>query len=471
MAPVLSKPFRRSSVPPSREAVLRALIIGVNYTQSPEEKRLLHAQKDARAWRELLIDLYKYPPENITMMLDAEESASNLLPTRKNIVREIGKLYQGLQAGDRVVFFYAGHSGQVPTRSRSEDDGYDECLIPMDHKFTMDTRKSSVIILDNYLRQHLVNALPQGVSLTAVFDACHSGTLLDLDHYNCNSVYFPWLSRGPRSASLTKWMYVRRNDARDTGKRSLRVTSLTPEEAACTHSVAQDDKRSNNSVMDHSLLRGRANIRMLGRKDTTLGRTITLEAVGKKSGSPCNMGKKRPFPQRALSHPCTESFLASKKQTLHRRCSFDQKLATLGLKNMAYAFISLLKPRNNSPESYRCVGECKLEPNPKVHIISISACQDGQQTFESRRGRSMTTDLIKLLWEDSHPPCLELVQKLGHRLHARSMKVHDYNAKQREMKKRGELPEDTVILDGVNFMEPQIGSQHRLVRGLKVEQF
>ncbi len=34
--------------------------------------------------------------------------------------------------------------------------------------------------------------------LQAVFDTCHSGTMLDLPHYYCNSVYVPWQSKGDR---------------------------------------------------------------------------------------------------------------------------------------------------------------------------------------------------------------------------------------------------------------------------------
>ena len=32
----------------------------------------------------------------------------------------------------------------------------------------------------------------------AIFDASHSGTLLDLPHHHCNSVYVPWQSKGER---------------------------------------------------------------------------------------------------------------------------------------------------------------------------------------------------------------------------------------------------------------------------------
>ena len=34
--------------------------------------------------------------------------------------------------------------------------------------------------------------------MQALLDTCHSGTLLDLPHYHCNSVYVPWRSKGKR---------------------------------------------------------------------------------------------------------------------------------------------------------------------------------------------------------------------------------------------------------------------------------
>jgi hypothetical protein len=64
------------------------------------------------------------------------------------------------------------------------------------------------------LKRMLVDPLPVGCTLLvrsrrasifvfphvlqAVLDTCHSGTLLDLPHFHCNSVYVPWQSKGER---------------------------------------------------------------------------------------------------------------------------------------------------------------------------------------------------------------------------------------------------------------------------------
>ena len=51
--------------------------------------------------------------------------------------------------------------------------------------------KTANVIFDNELRKRLVDPLPVGAYLTAIFDSCHSGTRLDLDHYLCNNIYHP----------------------------------------------------------------------------------------------------------------------------------------------------------------------------------------------------------------------------------------------------------------------------------------
>ena len=59
------------------------------------------------------------------------------------------------------------------------------------------------------LKELLVDPLPVDAYLTAIFDSCHSGTLLDLEHYTCNSVWFPWCNKGPRDVRKSRWREVR----------------------------------------------------------------------------------------------------------------------------------------------------------------------------------------------------------------------------------------------------------------------
>ncbi|KAL7277086.1 hypothetical protein PYCCODRAFT_1465489 [Trametes coccinea BRFM310] len=207
--PLFEADYHRSEPKTSGNAVKRALIIGINYrkkSKGPEkQKKLRWGHRDARAWAELLKRKYGYVDSEITLMLDERGYPASLMPSKKNILHQIGRLVHGLEenSGSRLVFYYSGHSSQVPSDSIREEDGLDECLVPIQsgrYDSSADDK-----ILDDHLRKHLVDSIPEGVFLTAIFDACHSGTMLDLDHYQCNAVYFPWLNRGKRRNSRSLW--------------------------------------------------------------------------------------------------------------------------------------------------------------------------------------------------------------------------------------------------------------------------
>jgi len=72
-------------------------------------------------------------------------------------------------------FHYSGHGGQTKDINGDEFDGWDEVIFPVDFK------KNGQII-DDEMNEIMVKPLPAGCRLTALFDACHSGTALDLPY-------------------------------------------------------------------------------------------------------------------------------------------------------------------------------------------------------------------------------------------------------------------------------------------------
>lgn len=70
---------------------------------------------------------------------------------------------------------FAGHGGRLQDDDGDEEDGYDETLIPVDYA-------SAGQIRDDVVYAELVGRMPQGSTLTALFDCCHSGTVLDLPY-------------------------------------------------------------------------------------------------------------------------------------------------------------------------------------------------------------------------------------------------------------------------------------------------
>lgn len=68
-----------------------------------------------------------------------------------------------------------GHGGQIEDQDGDEDDGYDECIYPLDHE-------QAGSIRDDQIHDLVVRPLGQGVRLTAIFDSCHSATVMDLPY-------------------------------------------------------------------------------------------------------------------------------------------------------------------------------------------------------------------------------------------------------------------------------------------------
>ncbi|KAH7928643.1 hypothetical protein BV22DRAFT_1126450 [Leucogyrophana mollusca] len=157
----------------------KALLIGIQYglRKLPQFLPIPVAHGDTLDMKKLLIDKYGYTEEDIVVMLDNKKNlGTKLLPTKKNIVAQIQLLVKHAAPDDRFFFYYAGHGDQVACQHHSELDGKDEVLLGCDGNK----------ILDNKLRVLLVQPLPNRSQLMAIFDSCHSETVLDLDHHSCN---------------------------------------------------------------------------------------------------------------------------------------------------------------------------------------------------------------------------------------------------------------------------------------------
>lgn len=155
-----------------------ALQIGITYLGT--DGQLNGTATDVERFSEVLVDYMGYRPEN--MVLLAEDAAytgpfSVLPPTRQNIVDQLLKLAEKANANEDVteIFFqYSGHGTYVRDTGADEDDGRDECLVPLDYDqngFILDDTISSVLAL-----------FPERVTFVGVVDACHSGSMFDLPY-------------------------------------------------------------------------------------------------------------------------------------------------------------------------------------------------------------------------------------------------------------------------------------------------
>ncbi len=108
------------------------------------------------------------------------EPETNLAPTKSNILAAFRWLVRGAKKGDSLLLHYSGHGGKVENKDGTEKSGYDQTVVPVDFA------KAGQII-DDEVHDVLCRDLPEGVRLTAIFDCCHSESIMDLPYiYNVN---------------------------------------------------------------------------------------------------------------------------------------------------------------------------------------------------------------------------------------------------------------------------------------------
>ncbi|KAG1047087.1 hypothetical protein G6F43_010447 [Rhizopus delemar] len=127
---------------------------------------------DVQNIKRFLTSLYNFKEEDMVILTDDQED-SKFIPTKANILSAMEWLIHDAEPND------SGHGGRVADTSNDEDDGYDETIYPLDFdKFD----GTSGQILDDEMHEIMVKPLPKGCRLTAIFDSCHSGTVLDLPY-------------------------------------------------------------------------------------------------------------------------------------------------------------------------------------------------------------------------------------------------------------------------------------------------
>ncbi|EJD42744.1 hypothetical protein AURDEDRAFT_185914 [Auricularia subglabra TFB-10046 SS5] len=131
---------------------------------------LRRANTDGDRIEEMLKVNYGFPAGNIERLAD---DGRHTAPTADNIREAIIRLCDDVRTGDNLVFAFIGHGGQKEGSSDgTEYDGRDELIFAIGNEE----------ILDDELYDLLVDRLPGGAKLTAIFDCCHSGTALDLSY-------------------------------------------------------------------------------------------------------------------------------------------------------------------------------------------------------------------------------------------------------------------------------------------------
>jgi metacaspase-1 len=151
----------------------KALLVGINYLGAPRGQ-LKGCINDVKNVQKFLVQRFGFSTQNMIVLTDDARDPRKM-PTRANVLAAIDWLVVGAAAGDSLFFQFSGHGSQVPDTNGDEDDGLDEVII------CHGMRRQDYII-DDELHARMCMRLPLGCRLTAIMDACHSGSGLDLPY-------------------------------------------------------------------------------------------------------------------------------------------------------------------------------------------------------------------------------------------------------------------------------------------------
>jgi hypothetical protein len=172
----------------------KAFSVGINYFgKSGELKGCIN---DVKCFQRILAETYGWSTHPSAMRCLTDDGGRGVYaqqthagaPTKRNIEQGLRWLVQGAQPGDCLFFHFSGHGSQKVDDHGYEKDGMNETILPSDYS-------SAGMIADDVMATLTCCALPDGVRLTVLFDACHSGTGLDL----------PFVLEGAASGGAGRW--------------------------------------------------------------------------------------------------------------------------------------------------------------------------------------------------------------------------------------------------------------------------
>ena len=188
--------FGQKTVSPAKP-VRRALLVGIdNYERDPDfesvkcedpvireqppRRKLTNAKggfsrlegpvDDVCMLRQMLITSYGFEAKNIHVVQDQNATHQGILDAFKRY------LIDEAAPGDTCLFFYSGHGSQVKNTLGGETDQLDETLVPYDWNRPIQKREDAKDIRDKEIFK-LFREAARKVTLTALFDSCHSGDI------------------------------------------------------------------------------------------------------------------------------------------------------------------------------------------------------------------------------------------------------------------------------------------------------
>ena len=155
-----------------------ALLVGVTDYPSLDERLWLRGPANDVVLIEQVLLQQGFSSDAITVLSQGENSEGE--PTRDAILGAIDELAATVAPGDFVYLHFGGHGSQQPADGDDNElDGFDEIFLPSDVG-PWDGREGVVTnaIVDDELQPRIAALREAGAFVFAVFDSCHSGTML-----------------------------------------------------------------------------------------------------------------------------------------------------------------------------------------------------------------------------------------------------------------------------------------------------
>lgn len=166
----------------SEYPVLRELQAAFSPTYYEEHTRLLGPVHDVDLMHDVLRRYLGVPESNITVLAgwaaDPKDEASR--PTRAHVLAELDRLGREMKQGAHVFLLYSGHGAQQPDEPGGDEaDGLDEILLPADAGgWDAAAKRVRNVITDDEISVRLKAIRDRGADVRAIFDCCHSGTVM-----------------------------------------------------------------------------------------------------------------------------------------------------------------------------------------------------------------------------------------------------------------------------------------------------
>jgi hypothetical protein len=212
-----------------------AMLVGINKYPG---NALNGCVNDVTNLREMLVDNFGFPADNIVLLTDEEA-------TRENILAKLDGFGAKLHRDDLFVFAYSGHGTLFPDAYSEEQDEtealhfpndprndnkpffedgkYDAAICPVDSRGTSSGKPWHNLILDDELYARFSKYAAQGTFINYLTDSCFSGTQ-GRDLYKTRSLKLADALGVPLD-QIRKPATQHRAAARDVGGRYLVISS------------------------------------------------------------------------------------------------------------------------------------------------------------------------------------------------------------------------------------------------------